>query len=154
VAAVLEGLADGAIDCIATDHAPHAPQEKDCEFDRAMFGLVGLETVAPLSLDRLVRPGIVPLAEVIAKLTTHPARVLLGDGVNPPPGVDPLLGTLQQGAPGDVTVLDLDRTMKVEAAKLYSRSKNTPFEGWELTGVPVATVVGGKVIMQDGVVAE
>jgi len=154
LAAVLEGLADGTLDCIATDHAPHAINEKDCEFDRAMFGLVGLETVVPLALDRLVRPGIVPLADVVAKLTLHPARVLLGDGEHVPRGVDPLIGTLQPGGPGDVTVLDLDRPFVVKPEKLHSRSKNTPFAGWELTGAAVATVVDGKVLMRDGVVAE
>lgn len=151
VAAVIEGLADGTLDCIATDHAPHAIQEKDCEFDRAQFGLVGLETVVPLTLDRLVRPGILSLSDAVARLSLQPARVLQGDG-DLPPGVDPLLGTLQVGAPGDVTVLDLDREWVVEPEKLYSRSKNTPFAGWKLTGAPVATVVDGKVLMRDGVV--
>jgi dihydroorotase len=122
VAAVLEGLADGTLDCIATDHAPHAIHEKDCEFDRAQFGMVGLETCVPLALDRLVRAGVAPLAEVVAKLTLHPARVLIGDGRFPPPGVDPLLGTLRPGAPGDVTVLDLDRRVVVEPERLHSRS--------------------------------
>jgi len=154
VAAVLEGLADGTLDCIATDHAPHAVNEKDCEFDRAMFGMVGLETVVPLTLDRLVRPGVVPLSEAIAKLTLHPAQVLLGDGQQPPPLADPLMGTLRLGAPGDVTVLDLDRRVVVEPEKLVSRSKNTPFGGWELTGSAVATVVDGKVLMRDGVLVD
>jgi dihydroorotase len=152
VAAVLEGLADGALDCIATDHAPHAIQEKDCEFDRALFGLVGLETCAPLALDKLVHAGVMSLADVIASMTLNPARVLLGDGYELPPGVDPLIGTLKEGAPGDVTVLDLDREYVVRPEKLYSRSKNTPFAGWELKGAPVATVVDGKVLMRDGVV--
>jgi dihydroorotase len=150
VAAVLEGLADGTLDCIATDHAPHAINEKDCEFDQALMGMVGLETVVPLTLDRLVRPGIVSLSEAVAKLTLHPARVLIGDGHHLPPGVHPLIGTLKEGAPGDVTVLDLDRQFAVEAARLHSRSKNTPFEGWELTGAPVTTIVDGKVRMRDG----
>jgi len=151
MAAMIEGLVDGTLDCIATDHAPHAVQEKDCEFDRALFGMTGLETLAPLTLDKLVRPGHLPLSEAIARLATNPARVLIGDGTHLPPGVDPLLGSLQPGAPGDVTVLDLDRTLVVEPEKLQSRSKNTPFAGWELTGAAVATVVGGKVLMRDGV---
>jgi dihydroorotase len=154
VAAVLEGLADGALDCIATDHAPHAINEKDCEFDLALFGMVGLETVVPITLDKLVRPGVVPLAEAVARLATNPARVLIGDGQNLPPGVDPLIGTLQEGAPGDVTVLDLERKLVVEPEKLHSRSKNTPYAGWELVGAPVATVVDGKVLMRDGVVVD
>jgi dihydroorotase len=151
VAAVLEGLADGTLDCIATDHAPHAIQEKDCEFDRALFGMVGLETVVPLTLDRLVHAGVVSLSDAVAKLSTHPARVLIGDGRNLPPGADPLLGTLQEGAPGDVTVLDLDRRTVVEPEKLQSRSKNTPFAGWELRGAAIATIVDGRVLMRDGV---
>jgi dihydroorotase len=152
VAAVIEGLADGTLDCIATDHAPHAINEKDCEFDRAMFGMVGLETVVPLTLDRLVRPGIVSLSQAIASLTVHPAKVLIGDGETLPVGIDPKIGTLQPGAPGDVTVLDLDREYVVEPEKLYSRSKNTPFAGWRLRGCASATVVNGKVLMRDGVV--
>jgi dihydroorotase len=154
VAAVLEGLADGTLDCIATDHAPHAINEKDCEFDRALFGMVGLETVVPITLDRLVHPGVVSLSDAIAKLSTHPARVLVGDGESLPAGVHPLIGTLQEGAPGDVTVLDLDRQVRVEPEKLYSRSKNTPFGGWELKGGPVATVVDGRVLMRDGAVVD
>lgn len=154
VAAVIEGLADGTLDCIATDHAPHAIQEKDCEFDRAMFGMVGLETCVPLTLDKLVRSGIVPLSEAVARLSTHPARVLVGDGFNLPPGIHPLIGTLREGAPGDVTVLDLDADYKVEPQRLYSKSKNTPFAGWELKGRAAATVVNGKVLMRDGEVVE
>lgn len=154
MAAVLEGLADGTLDCIATDHAPHAVNEKDCEFDKAQFGMVGLETAVPLTLDKLVRPGVVSLMDAVAKLSWHPAKVLVGDGQSLPAGVDPLIGTLQQGAPGDVTILDLDRQYVVEPEKLYSRSKNTPFTGWELTGAPVGTIVNGKIVMQDGIVTE
>lgn len=154
VAAVIEGLADGTLDCIATDHAPHAIQEKDCEFDRAMFGMVGLETCVPLTLDRLVRPGIVSISDAVARLATHPGRVLVGDGFNLPAGIHPLIGTLREGAPGDVTVLDLDADYKVEPQQLYSKSKNTPFAGWELKGRAAATVVNGKVLMKDGVVLD
>jgi dihydroorotase len=154
VAAVIEGLADGTLDCIATDHAPHAIQEKDCEFDRAMFGMVGLETCVPLTLDRLVRPGIVSISDAVARLATHPGRVLVGDGFSVPAGIHPLIGTLREGAPGDVTVLDLDADYKVEPQQLYSKSKNTPFAGWELKGRAAATVVNGKVLMKDGVVLD
>src|SRR5205823_2702971 len=90
----------------------------------------------------------------IARLATHPARVLIGDGKNLPEGVEPLLGTLQPGAPGDVTVLDLDRELVVEPEKLHSRSKNTPFAGWKLRGAAAATIVGGRVLMRDGLLAE
>ncbi len=148
--AVLEGLADGTLDCIATDHAPHAIQEKDCEFDQAMMGLTGLETCVPLTLDRLVHSGVISLADAVAKLSTHPARVLVGDGHALPAGVDPGIGTLRIGAPGDVTVLDLDRPHEVVPERLQSRSKNTPFSGWKLRGAAAATVVAGRVLMEDG----
>jgi dihydroorotase len=150
VDAVLGGLADGTLDCIATDHAPHAIHEKECEFDTALFGLVGLETAVPLSLDRLVHAGVVGLPDLIAKLTWNPARVLQGSGRA---GVDPLLGTVKPGAPADVTVLALERRVRVEPDQLYSRSKNTPFGGWELRGAPVMTIVGGRVVMKDGEVS-
>src|SRR5262249_4619286 len=145
-AAVIEGLADGTLDCIATDHAPHAITEKDCEFDRAMMGMVGLETVVPLTLDRLVRAEALSLPDAVAKLRVRPARILLGDGHHLPEGVDPLIGTLREGAPGDVTVLDLDRDYVVRPEQLHSRSKNTPFAGWELRGAASATIVNGRVL--------
>ncbi len=154
VAGVLEGLADGALDCIATDHAPHALNEKDCDFDQAMFGMVGLETVVPITLDRLVHAGVVSLSDAVAKLSLNPARVLLGDAKDIPHGIDPLIGTLFPGAPGDVTILDLDRTYHVKPEALYSRSKNTPFGGWELRGAASATVVDGRVIMHNGELCE
>jgi dihydroorotase len=153
-AGVVEGLIDGTLDCIATDHAPHAIQEKDCEFDLAMNGMVGLETMVSLALDRLVRPGILPLAEAVAKLSLHPARVLLGDGRALPAGIDPLLGTLRPGAPADVTVLDLDREVTVIPERLHSRSKNTPFAGWTLRGAASGAVSRGKVLMWDGELIE
>ena len=94
------------------------------------------------------------LMDAVAKLSWNPAQVLVGDGKSLPAGVHADIGTLRPGAPGDVTVLDLDRKFVVEPEKLYSRSKNTPFTGWELTGAPVATVVDGKIVMQDGVVVD
>jgi dihydroorotase len=151
--AVCAGLKDGTLDSIATDHAPHAAHEKEVEFDRALFGLVGLETVVPLTLDRLVRPGILSVMQAVAALATSPARVLLGLGresARPPVEVHPYIGTLQVGAPADVTVLDPERRTRVDAARLYSKSKNTPFHGWELTGGAVLTMVDGRVLMRDG----
>ncbi|MBI3911094.1 MAG: dihydroorotase [Armatimonadetes bacterium] len=153
VAAVQEGLADDTLDCIATDHAPHASHEKECEFDRALFGLVGLETAVSLTLDKLVRAGILTLLQAVERLATNPARVLTGDGRRLPPEVDPLLGTLQPGAPADVTILDLDRPVRVEAERLYSKGKNTPFLGWEMIGAPAVTIAGGRVLMRDGRIA-
>lgn len=149
VDAVLGGLADGTLDCIATDHAPHAIQEKECEFDRALFGLVGLETAVPLALDRLVHSGIVSLTDAVAKLTCNPARVLIGDGSA---GIHPDAGTLRPGAPGDVTVLALEQKVTVDPASFYTKSKNTPFAGWELKGAPVLTVVAGRILMRNGTV--
>ncbi len=136
-AALLEGLVDGTIDAIATDHAPHTPDEKALEFQAAPFGVVGLETSLALGLDRLVGGGVLPLARLIELMSTGPARAL---GL---PG-----GTLVAGAPGDVTVIDLEREIDVAAARFASRGRNTPFEGWRLRGGAVATVVGGRLVWQ------
>src|SRR5579884_189854 len=135
--AVKAGLADGTIDCIVTDHAPHARYEKEVEFEAAPFGIVGLETSFPLVYTTLVKPGILSLADAIAKMTVQPARVIgLPEGV----------GTLPQGAPADVTVLDLDAVWTVDRDALQSKSKNTPFHGREVQGKAAFTVVGGRVI--------
>jgi dihydroorotase len=133
--ALLEGLADGTIDCIATDHAPHALSEKEGEFDRAAVGVVGLETAVAVLLDRLVRPGLLPLKALVARLTADPARLL-----------NLQLGSLSLGRPGDVTILDLERELTVDPARFHSRSRNTPFRGWTLTGGPWMTIVNGHVI--------
>jgi dihydroorotase len=133
--AVLQGLMDGTIDCIATDHAPHTIDDKRVEYDRAAFGIVGLETAVPLALDRLVHGGLMTLTQCVALLSSRPAAVL---GL---PG-----GSLRPQAPADVTLLDLDRDVRVEADKFASKGRNTPFGGWTLRGGPVATVVGGRVV--------
>jgi dihydroorotase len=133
--AMLEGLVDGTIDTIATDHAPHHADEKMVEFDRAPFGIVGLETAVPLVFDRLVHSGKISVRRAIELLSTSPARVM---GI---PG-----GTLTDGAPADVTIIDPDRTQTVDAAALKSRSKNTPFHGWTLRGGIMMTLVGGRVV--------
>ncbi len=133
--AVLEALIDGTIDCIATDHAPHAVSEKEGEFDQAPFGIVGLETAVPVLLDRLVRPGLLPLSTLVSRLAADPARLL---GL---PG-----GSLRPGAPGDLTILDLERELTVDPTLFQSRSRNTPFKGWTLKGGPAVTIVGGKVV--------
>jgi dihydroorotase len=132
--AVLEALADGTIDCIATDHAPHALSEKEGEFDRAAFGIVGLETAVGLLLDRLVRPGLLPLATLVARLGRDPARLF---GL---PG-----GSLAPGAPADVTILDPDAEWRIDPARFASKSRNTPFGGWTVVGRPWKTIVGGRV---------
>ena len=133
--AMLEGLADGTVDVIATDHAPHHADEKLVEFDRAPFGIVGLETAVPLVFDRLVHAGRISLARMIELLSTNPARVM---GI---PG-----GTLADGAPADLTVLAPDMPVTVRAADLRSKSKNTPFDGWQLRGGVAATIVGGRLV--------
>lgn len=134
VEAVMVGLADGTIDCIATDHAPHAPTEKR-EFAEAANGIVGLETAVPLLLDRLVRPSILDLATFVTRLSAAPARLMNLPG-----------GSLAPGANADITVLDLKQPWTVEPAKFRSRARNTPFAGWTGTGAPVMTIVGGKVV--------
>jgi dihydroorotase len=135
VEALLEALADGTIDCIATDHAPHALSEKEGEFDQAAFGIVGLETAVAVLLDRLVRPGLLPLSTLIARLSRDPARLLNLPG-----------GNLAAGAPADVTILDPDAETVVEPLRFRSRSRNTPFGGWTLRGAPWMTLVGGHIV--------
>jgi dihydroorotase len=137
VEALRAGLADGTIDAIATDHAPHHDDEKDCEFERAANGIVGLETALPLVL-RLVAEKALDLPTLVARLTVGPARIL-----NLP------AGTLAPGAPADVTLVDPDRRWKVEARKMRSKSRNTPFEGWDMTGRAAVVLVGGRVVHED-----
>ncbi len=132
--ALIEGLADGTIDAIATDHAPHHADEKMVEFDHAPFGIVGLETAVALCLDRLVGKKVISLARLIELLSIQPARIL---------GL--AKGTLSVGADADITVLDLEGSSIVEPEKFHSKSRNTPFKDWELKGRAVKTIVGGKV---------
>ena len=133
--ALLAGLADGAIDAIASDHAPHHADEKDVEFSLAPFGIVGLETTLSLCLDRLVRPGLIDLRRLVELLSTAPARILGVEG-----------GSLAEGSVADVTLLSLDRRVTVSPRRFRSKGRNTPFSGWKLRGRPVATVVGGRPI--------
>lgn len=133
--ALLAGLADGTIGAIATDHAPHHVDEKDQQFSVAPFGVVGLETAVSLCLDRLVGTGLVSLGRLIELLSCGPARLF---GL---PG-----GSLRLGSPGDLTLLDLERPASVDRRAFRSKGRNTPFDGWRLTGAAVATVVGGRVV--------
>ena len=135
--AMLDGIADGTVDVIATDHAPHHADEKLVEFDHAPFGIVGLETCVPLVFDRLVHTGRIPVVRAIELLSANPARVLNLPG-----------GSLTEGAPADVTVLAPDDLVTIRAAHLRSKSKNTPFDGWELRGAVVATIVNGRIIYE------
>ncbi len=133
--ALVAGLAEGAIDAIASDHAPHHPDEKELDFVAAPNGIVGLETTLSLCLDRLVGNGAIDLARLVDLLSAAPARIL---GV---PG-----GSLAPGSPGDVTLIDLDREVEVDPPAFRSKSRNTPFAGWKLRGAPAGTVVGGRAV--------
>ncbi len=132
VEACLEALVDGTIDCVATDHAPHATSEKESEFAEAANGVVGLETAVALLLDRLVRPGVIDLPTLVARLSPGPARLLNLPG-----------GSLAPGAAADITILDLEQSWTVDPATFQSRSRNTPFAGFTGRGGPWMTLVGG-----------
>lgn len=132
---LLQGIADGSVDVIATDHAPHHYDEKHVEFDRAPFGITGLETAVSLCLDRLVHAGTIGLPRLVELLAVNPARIL---GV---PG-----GSLAEGAPADITILAPDLRVTVSVARMRSKSKNTPFDGWQLRGGVAATIVGGRIV--------
>jgi dihydroorotase len=130
--ALLAGLADGAVDAIATDHAPHEPALKDVEFDRAPFGITGFETALSLALEQLVHTGRTPLMRMVELFTRGPARVL---------GLERTIAT---GQPADLTIFSLDRQWIFRAAESASKSRNSPFDGRSFKGGPVATVVGGN----------
>jgi dihydroorotase len=134
VEAILDGLVDGTIDCIATDHAPHAIEKKMLELDRAPFGILGLETAVGLSITRLIVPGRLDWPRLVDAMSTLPSRIL---------GID--RGTLAVGSVGDVTIIDPNLTWEVDASTFRSKSVNSPFHGWQLTGRAVATIVGGRV---------
>jgi dihydroorotase len=131
--AMLQGIADGSVDVIATDHAPHHYDEKKVEFDRAPFGIIGLETAIPLSLDRLVHAGMIKLSRLVELMSMNPARILRVPG-----------GTLAEGSPADITILAPDLKVRVDSSRMQCRSKNTPFDGWELRGGVAATIVAGR----------
>jgi dihydroorotase len=134
--AVRQGLSDGTIDVIATDHAPHSSLEKDVQFDSAANGIIGLETSLSLSL-KLVDDHVITLTELIAKMSTNPAKIL---------GLE---GGLNIGQPADITIVDPDKYYQVDAEKFQSLSRNTPFDGWKMRGKAVCTVVGGKIVCQE-----
>ncbi|NDC80575.1 MAG: dihydroorotase [Verrucomicrobia bacterium] len=134
VEAILQGVADGTLRFLATDHAPHCSYEKEVEFDQAPFGVVGLETALGIYLTELVHSGLVPLGEVVAKMTSVPSNYFRLER-----------GTLETGAVADVTVIDLERKWTVKKSEFKSKSHNTPFEGRELRGRAVFTIVGGIV---------
>ncbi|MCK9197633.1 MAG: dihydroorotase [Syntrophales bacterium] len=133
VEAIKEGLRDGTIDAIASDHAPHALTDKEVEFEYAASGMIGLETSLALGL-RLVSADVLTLKQLLEKMSTNPANILRIPG-----------GTLRPGAPADLTIIDLQRSWTVSREAIRSRSKNTPFIGWDLTGKAVMTIKGGAV---------
>lgn len=136
--AVLEGLRDGTIDAIATDHAPHHADEKALEYDRAPFGIAGLETAVGLVFNELVQKGIIGLERLVEICSTNPARILKLEG----------RGTLAPGSIADVTLIDPELSWTFDASESRSKSRNTPFNGWEFKGRPVATFVGGKLVFR------
>ena len=138
--AILVALSDGTVDAIATDHAPHAAHEKQVEFERASFGITGLETALALAITKLHREHKLPLARIVELFTAGPARVFDLPG----------RGSLARGNFGDVTIFDARKRWTFESAKSYSLSHNTPFDGWQLTGKVMATIVSGKLVYQAG----
>ncbi|OFV95564.1 MAG: dihydroorotase [Acidobacteria bacterium RIFCSPLOWO2_12_FULL_54_10] len=133
--ALLQGLADGTVDAIATDHAPHAGSEKMQEFDQAPFGIIGFETALGLALDRLYHKGLINLNRLVELLSTNPARIA---------GID--RGTLKPGSVADITIFDLERRWTYDVNQTQSRSRNTPFHGTSFLGGPVATIVAGEIV--------
>ncbi|HED00419.1 MAG TPA: dihydroorotase [Proteobacteria bacterium] len=137
VAAIIEGLKDGTIDAIASDHAPHSILEKDVEFNMASNGIVGLETALPLTL-KLVHAGHLSLSEAVAKLSINPARILRLE-----------IPSIQIGQKADLAIIDPDRKFIVDVQKFQSISKNSPFHGWELKGKAVMTIINGRIVFDD-----
>jgi dihydroorotase len=144
VAAVREGLVNGTIDMIASDHAPHSPEEKSRPWEQAPFGIIGLETALGLILTFLVRPGILTLSQAIEKMTAVPARIF---------GLDALGGGgLKRGVKADLTLIDLDKKWRVDSNSFYSKGRNCPFDGWDLHGKAILTIVAGRIVARDGII--
>jgi len=142
--AILDGLKDGTIDAIATDHAPHHQDEKALEYDRAPFGITGLETAIGLAFNELVHKGIIDLARLVELCSTNPAKIFrMSDR-----------GTLKPGSVADVTIIDPEMTWTYSKSDSRSKSRNSPFDGWEFTGRSVATIVRGRVVYAHGKYAD
>ncbi len=139
IQALIEALQDGTIDCIATDHAPHHREAKDCEFQLAAMGISGLETAVAVIMDRLVGPGLLDIYDMVRLFTCGPAEIL---------GLD--RGTLEIGSTADITVIDPETVRRVDPEKFYSKGKNTPFKGMDLKGWPVITIVNGNIVAREG----
>lgn len=136
--AMVEGLVDGTIDCIATDHAPHTPEEKSRPFQQAPFGVIGMETAFPVIYDRFVRTGIITLKRMIEVFSTNPAKVMHLDKEG--------RGTVKIGGPADLTILNLEKSFRINAHDFYSKADNCPFIGWEGRGVVEYTIVNGEIV--------
>ncbi len=155
IAAILEGVADGTITVLATDHAPHTPERKALDFDNAPFGIIGLETALALYIEALITPGVIDWPRLVAMLTIEPARLCLldqldvshaGSASGPAAGLG--LGRLHVGGAGDITLIDPGMKWTIAATDLAGKSRNTPFVGRGVTGRAVAAVVGGEVRME------
>ncbi len=136
LAAIIEGLKDGTIDAIATDHAPHHADEKALEYDRAPMGITGLETAIGLAFNELVHKGVINLARLVELCSTNPAKIFKLAG----------RGTLAPGSIADVTIIDPNLPWTFRTSESRSRSRNSPFDNWEFLGGPVATIVGGRIV--------
>lgn len=140
IEAIKEGLKDGTIDCIVTDHAPHTAEDKEADFDHAPFGMIGLETSVGLTITQLVKTKILTWPQMAERMSTAPARIagLQNKGV------------VKEGADADITIIDPEREWEVRKENFVSKSKNSPFIGWKLTGSVVMTICGGKVTYSGG----
>ena len=143
VEAIKEGLKDGTIDAIITDHAPHHIDEKNCEFALAKNGIIGLETSLGLGLKYLVKENVLTMTELISLMSANPAKIL-----NIPKG------TLSEGADADITIFDFDKEWTVDVKSFKSKSKNSPYDGWTLCGKPEYVLVGGRITVNDGKLEE
>ena len=139
VEAIRQGLKDGTIDCIATDHAPHAEAEKDVEYDNAPFGIIGLETAVGLVMTELVHKKVLSLKQAFDKMTLNPAKIL---------GLDK--GRLEEGAGADITIIDPQEKWALERENIVSKSKNSPFIGMPLKGRVKLTIAGGRIVYNYG----
>jgi dihydroorotase len=139
IEAIMVALEDGTVDAIATDHAPHAGHEKQVEFERATFGITGLETALALAIKKLHREHKIPLVRIVELFTSGPARVFDLHG----------RGSLARGSHADVTIFDPKKRWTFDVSKSRSLSRNSPFDGWALTGKVIATIVAGRVVHRD-----
>jgi dihydroorotase len=132
---MLEGLSDGTIDCIATDHAPHTRIDKEVPFEDAANGVVGLESAVPLTWDLLVHKEVISLPRTVELLSVNPSKILSLDR-----------GTLAEGSVADITVVDPGKDVVIDASKFMSKGRNCPFNGWKLKGAPAMTLVKGRIV--------